>query len=400
MSISGLPNAFHKLFITAISALLAPAVVLVSITFWVLAVGNVATAAPLPAPPQLSSRSYLLLDHDSGRIIVSNNPELRVEPASLTKMMTAYIVSTELERGSINLHDDVIISEHAQSMPGSRMFIESGKTVKLIDLLKGLIIQSGNDASVALAEHVAASESGFASMMNQVAESLGMSSTNFVNASGLPHPDHYTTAADLAILSRTLIRDYPEEYALYAVKDYEFNGIEQRNRNKLLWRDETVDGIKTGHTEAAGYCLVASALRDDMRLISIVIGAGSEKSRSAESQKLLNYGFRFFRTERIYVAGETVQEARIWMGSEQSIPLGVADDLYVTLPRDDFNELSSQIELREFIRAPARIGEELGRSVLTAGEKVVGEVPLLALRKVDEGGFFQRMKDSVLRHFQ
>jgi len=357
-------------------------------------------AAPLPAPPQLSASSYLLLDYDSGRILVSNNPELRIEPASLTKMMTAYIVSMELERGSISLHDDVIISELAQSTPGSRMFIESGKTVKLVDLLKGLIIQSGNDASVALAEHIAASEAGFASMMNQVAESLGMTSTKFVNSSGLPHPEHYTSGADIAILARTLIRDYPEEYALYSVKQFEFNGIEQRNRNKLLWRDETVDGVKTGHTEAAGYCLVASAVREGMRLISVVLGAGSEKIRAAESQKLLNYGFRFFRTEKIYAAGETVQEARIWMGRERSIPLGVKDDLFVTLPRDDFEELNSQIELKEFIRAPARIGEPLGRSVLTAGDKVVGEVPLLALRKVEEGGLFQRMKDSVMRYFQ
>lgn len=357
-------------------------------------------AGPLPAPPQLSADSYLLVDYNSGRILVSNNPEKRIEPASLTKMMTAYLVSVELERGSISLQDDVIISELAQAAPGSRMFVESGKTVKLLDLLNGLIIQSGNDSSVALAEHIAASENGFASMMNQMAATLGMTSTNFVNASGLPHPDHYTTAADLAILSRALIRDYPQEYALYSVLEYEFNGIKQRNRNKLLWRDDTVDGIKTGHTEAAGYCLVASAVRDNMRLISIVLGAASEKTRAAESQRLLNYGFRFFRTEKIYAAGETVQEARIWMGRERSIPLGVADDLYVTLPRDEFSDLNSQIELRDYIRAPARIGEPLGRSVLTAGDKVVGEVPLLALRKVEEGGILRRMKDSVLRYFQ
>jgi len=357
-------------------------------------------AAPLPAPPQLSANSYLLIDYDSGRVIAEKEADLRIEPASLTKMMTAYLVSAELERGSIQMNDAVIVSEHAQSMPGSRMFIESGKTVPLIDLLRGLIIQSGNDASVALAEHIAASEEGFVSMMNQMATALGMDSSNFMNASGLPHEQHYTTATDLAILSRALIRDYPEEYAMYSVKEYEFNGIKQNNRNKLLWRDDSVDGIKTGHTVAAGYCLVASAVREDMRLISIILGTGSEKTRAAESQQLLNYGFRFFRTERIYAAGETVQEARIWMGQEQTLPLGVADDLFVTLPRDAFTDLTSQIELSEYIRAPARIGQEFGRSVLKSGDRVVGEVPLLALRKIEEGGIFRRMKDSVMRHFQ
>jgi len=357
-------------------------------------------AAPLPAPPQLSANSFLLIDYDSGRVLAQKNPDLRIEPASLTKMMTAYLVSAEIERGSIALTDDVIVSAYAQSMPGSRTFIESGKTVRLIDLLKGLIIQSGNDASVALAEHIAASEEGFVSLMNQMAEVMGMDSTNFVNSSGLPHEQHYTTATDLAILSRALIRDYPDEYAWYSQREFEFNNIKQLNRNKLLWRDDSVDGIKTGHTETAGFCLVASAVRDDMRLISILLGAGSEKIRNTESQQLLNYGFRFFRTARIYAAGETVQEARIWMGQERTLPLGVADDLYVTLQRDDFENLTSQIELSDYIRAPARIGQQFGRSVLKSGDRVVGEVPLLALRKIEEGGILRRMKDSVMRYFQ
>lgn len=357
-------------------------------------------AAPLPAPPQLSAKSYLLVDYDSGRVIAQNNADMRVEPASLTKMMTGYIVSMELERGSVRFDDDVIISEHAQSMPGSRMFVESGGTVQLLDLLKGLIVQSGNDASVALAEHIGASEPGFVSLMNQQATLLGMTGTHFTNASGLPHEDHYTTATDLAILARALIKDYPAEYQLYSIKEYEFNGIRQVNRNKLLWRDEAVDGIKTGHTEAAGYCLVASAVRDGMRLISIILGTASEKTRSAESQQLLNYGFRFFRTARIYTAGETVQEARIWMGARPSIPLGVAEDLYVTLPRDDFENLTSQIELSEYIKAPARIGQQFGRSVLMSRGKVIQEVPLLSLQKIEEGGLLTRMKDAVMRHFQ
>jgi len=357
-------------------------------------------AAPLPAPPQLSANSYLLIDNISGEVLAAKNPDKRIEPASLTKLMTAYLVASELERGTMSKSDLAIISDYAQSQPGSRMFIEAGKTVSIGELLRGLIIQSGNDASVALAEHVAASEQGFVSMMNRMADTLGMSGTNFANASGLPHPDHYTTANDLAIIARSMIRDFPEHYRLYSEKSYTYNEIKQNNRNKLLWRDATVDGMKTGHTEAAGYCLVASAVRDGMRLTSIVLGTASDKTRMAETQRLLNYGFRFFRTERIYEAGEVISEAPIWMGESESIALGVAEDLYVTLPRDAFETLHSQIELSGYIKAPTRIGQELGRSVLTADNKVIGEVPLLALQKVSEGGFFRRMKHSIMRYFQ
>ena len=357
-------------------------------------------AAPLPAPPQLSAKSFLLIDHISGEVLAEKESESRIEPASLTKIMTAYLVAAELARGSLTEADPVIVSDYAQSMPGSRMFIEAGKTVSVGDLVRGLIVQSGNDASVALAEHIAASEQGFVSMMNRMAEKLNMTGTNYMNASGLPDPDHYTTAADLALLARAMIQDYPAFYALYAQKSFTFNNIAQNNRNKLLWRDDSVDGMKTGHTEAAGYCLVASAVRDDMRLISIVLGANSDKTRIAESQRLLNYGFRFFKTQRIYAAGEVVSEARIWMGDTEQIALGVAEDLYVTLPRDSFDTLHSQIEVSEYIKAPARIGQELGRSVLTADNRVVREIPLLALQKVNEGGIFLRMKHSILRYFQ
>ena len=315
-------------------------------------------------------------------------------------MMTAYVVSQEVERGTVAWDDEVIISEKAQAMEGSRMFIEAGKDVRLWDLLKGLIIQSGNDSSVAVAEHIAGSEDGFVSLMNQTAEELGMTSTNYVNASGLPHPEHYTTANDLAVLSRALIRDYPQEYILYAVRQFEFNGISQTNRNKLLWRDDSVDGIKTGHTTSAGYCLVASAKRDDHRLISIVAGAKSEKSRANESQRLLNYGFRFFKTTKVFAAGETIKEARIWMGEDDMVPLGVENDWYVTVPRDEVDLLQSQIELSQYIKAPARIGQQYGRAVLTSGDRVIGEVPLLALRKIEEGGVFTRVKHGILRHFQ
>ena len=365
---------------------------------WLLTFG--VRAAPLPAPPQLSAESYLLVDFVSGAVLAEKNPDQRMEPASLTKMMTAYIVAQELARGNISGSDPVIISDAAQAMEGSRMFVEAGTTATVDELLWGLIIQSGNDASVALAEHIAASEQGFADIMNRVAEKLGMTHTNYANASGLPDPNHYTTAGDLAIISRAMIRDFPEHYAVYAEREYTYNNIKQKNRNTLLGRDDSVDGIKTGHTDAAGYCLVASAQREDMRLISIILGTNSDKTRIAESQRLLNYGFRFFRTEQIYAAGEMVSEAQIWMGKQNSIPLGVAEDLYVTLPRDAFETLHSQIEVSDYIKAPARLGQELGRSVLTADSRVVGEVPLLALKKVEEGNILVRMKHSIMRYFR
>lgn len=367
---------------------------------WMLFAQAAVHAAPLPAPPQLSAESFLLIDHTSGKVLAEKNPDLQIEPASLTKLMTAYLVASEISQGTIQESDLAIISDYAQSMPGSRMFIEAGKTVSIGDLMRGLIVQSGNDASVALAEHVAASEQGFVSMMNRMAETLGMGNTNFANSSGLPHPDHYTTARDLSIISRRMIQDFPQHYALYSQRSFKYNNIEQNNRNKLLWRDDSVDGVKTGHTEAAGYCLIASAVREDMRLISVVTGTASDKTRLAETQRLLNYGFRFFKTQRIYEAGEIVSEAKIWMGETEQISLGVAEDLYVTLPRDAFDSLHSQIELSSYIKAPTRIGQELGRSVLTADNQVIGEVPLLALQKVEEGSIFTRMKHSILRYFQ
>ncbi len=371
-------------------------VLLVSLLF----LANASQAAPLPAPPQLSAESYLLIDFTSGAVLAEKNLDQRMEPASLTKMMTAYVVAQEIARGNIQGSDPVIITDTAQAMPGSRMFIEAGTTVTVDELLRGLIIQSGNDASVALAEHVAASEIGFADIMNRVAEKLGMQNTNYMNASGLPHPDHYTTASDLAIISRAIIKDFPDLYAIYSQGEYTYNNITQKNRNALLGRDDSVDGMKTGHTEAAGYCLVASAKRDGMRLISIVLGTASDKTRIAESQRLLNYGFRFFRTEQVYAAGELVSEAQIWMGKQNTVPLGVAEDLYVTLPRDAFETLHSQIEVSSYIKAPARMGQELGRSILTADSRIVGEVPLLALQKIEEGNILVRMKHSIMRYFK
>lgn len=358
-----------------------------------------ANAAPLPAPPQLSAESFLLIDYVSGRILAEQNADLRIEPASLTKMMTAYIVIDEIQKGAADLDEPVAISDFAQSMPGSRMFVEEGTVITVGDLLRGLIVQSGNDASVALSEHFAGSEQGFVDLMNNKAIEMGMTSTRYANSSGLPHPDHYTTARDLSIIARATISDHPDFYPMYSEREFEFNGIKQKNRNTLLWRDGSVDGIKTGHTEAAGYCLVASAVRDDMRLISIITGTTSDKTRIAESQRLLNYGYRFFRTERVYSAGEVINATRIWMGKQDQIELGVAEDLYLTLPRGQFEALKSEIQVADYIKAPIDIGDEYGRSVLKIEDEIITEVPLLALQRVDKGGIFLRMKHSIMRYF-
>jgi len=359
-----------------------------------------AAALPVPAAPALAAETWLLMDFNSGRVLAERDPDARREPASLTKMMTAYVVYAELARDSFTRETETVVSEKAWRTGGSKMFIEVGKRVSVDALLKGLIVQSGNDASVALAELAAGSEDSFADYMNSYAERLGMRATHFVNATGLPHPEHYTTARDMAILGAALIRDFPEEYKLYAQRSYEYNGIDQPNRNRLLWRDKSVDGIKTGHTEAAGYCLVASAKQDEMRLISVVMGASSDKSRSAETQKLLNYGFRFYETHRLYSAGEAIEQARIWKGASEQLPLGVAADLYATVPRGRQGELQAQVELSPMIVAPTARGERHGELRISLAGEPLHSAPLVALEDVAEGGFLQRAMDSVLLYFQ
>jgi D-alanyl-D-alanine carboxypeptidase (penicillin-binding protein 5/6) len=359
-----------------------------------------AAALPVPAAPAISAKAWMLMDFHSGRVLASENVDERMEPASLTKMMTAYVVYAELHRGSFTRATETVVSEKAWRMEGSKMFIEVGKRVTVDDLLKGLIIQSGNDASVALAELTAGSEDSFADYMNSYAERLGMTGTHFVNATGLPHPEHYTTAHDMARLGAALIRDFPEEYKLYAQKSFEYNGIEQNNRNRLLWRDKSVDGIKTGHTEAAGYCLVASAMQDDMRLVSVVMGTSSDKARSAETQKLLNYGFRFFESYKLYSAGEALEQARIWKGSQKELPLGVQSDVYVTIPRGRRDSLQAQVELQPQITAPAQQGQAYGELKISAEGEPLLAAPLVALQAVPEGGFIQRAMDSVLLYFE
>lgn len=358
-----------------------------------------ATSGFVPAPPKIAATSYLLLDSKSGHVLVRQNEDKRVEPASLTKLMTAYAVFKELKNGNIKLDEEVLISKKAWKMGGSRMFVEVGKRVSVEDLLMGMIVQSGNDASVALAEHLAGSEDAFASLMNKHAEQLGMLGTHYVNSTGWPHKDHYTTAHDLSLLTRALINEFPEYYSWYSVKEFTFNNIRQSNRNRLLWLDERVDGVKTGHTESAGYCLVTSAKRDSMRLISVVLGTASEDARISASRKLINFGFRFYDTVELYTSNEPLTRMRIWKGAEDEIPLGLAEALFVTLPRGKREQLDASMTMDTEIMAPAHKGEKYGTVDIKLGEEVISSRPLVALRDVPEGSLWQRMVDSVLLLF-
>ena len=368
----------------------------------VLLVSSISFAEPRPVPaaPSVAATGYILLDFRTGKVIASSNAGDRLEPASLTKLMSAYIVFSEIEKGSIQLSDNVLISETAWRTGGSRMFVEADSKVTVEDLLKGMIIQSGNDATVALAEHVAGTEEAFAELMNHEAKLLGMSGSNFVNASGLPGKEHYTTATDLATLTRALIANFPDYYSWYSQKEFTYNEITQRNRNKLLWRDETVDGVKTGHTKSAGYCLVTSAERDDMRLISVVLGTKSPDARARESQKLLNYGYRFFETRKLYAANQSLSKHRLWKGNRKEIELGVSEDIYVTIPRGQEDSLSAELQLQETIIAPVAKGQEFGTTLISFGDELLVEKPLVALDDYTEGGFMQRLTDSVLMYFE
>ena len=358
-----------------------------------------AQAVLIPSSPQIAASSYILMDPLSGRIIMEENSHERLPPASLTKMMTAYIVERELDEGRISLSDMVPISVNAWRTEGSRTFVKEGTEVSVENLLKGVIIQSGNDASVALAEYIAGSEGAFVDIMNQQAQILGMNESSFANATGLPAPDHFSTAYDLALLAKAIINDYPENYPLYAQKHFTYNNIRQPNRNSLLWRDDSVDGLKTGHTEEAGYCLVASAKRNDTRLIAVVMGTDSTSSRAQEVQKMLNYGFRYYQSERLFRTGQELLEARVWGGASGSLSVGLTEDVYVTIPRGSRDSLESTVELDSVIKAPISMGDELGRVTVKLGDDVVVDQPVLALSDIPEGGFFKRIWDAIKLFF-
>lgn len=353
----------------------------------------------IPAPPQLAASAYLLMDTDTGRVIVEHNADEVLPPASMTKMMTSYIVSAEMERGSINEDDLVDISVKAWKKGGSKMFIREGTQVAVKDLLRGVIIQSGNDASIALAEHLAGSEEAFADVMNQQAALLGMTNTVFKNSTGWPEDGHVTTARDLAILGTALIKDFPEHYALYSEKYFSYNGITQPNRNKLLFTDKSVDGIKTGHTEEAGYGLAASAKRNDMRLVSVVIGTRSEAARAAESQKLLAYGFRYYQTHKLYSENDVVNTAKVWKGTSDTVELALPKDIYLTIPRGSEKQLIATVNVDQVIEAPIQAGQELGNIVVTLDDEELLNIPAVALNGVEQAGFFVRMIDGVSLFF-
>jgi len=354
-----------------------------------------AQSALIPSPPQIAGSSYILMDAKSGRIIMENNSHERLPPASLTKMMTAYIVERELDEGRISKTDMVPISVQAWKTEGSRTFVREGTSVSVENLINGVIVQSGNDASVALAEYIAGSEGAFVDIMNQQARLMGMEDTHFENATGLPHSNHYSTAYDLAILARAIINDYPENYPIYAKKSFTFNNIQQPNRNGLLWRDDSVDGLKTGHTKEAGYCLVASAKRENTRFIAVVMGTKSPKAREQEVQKMLNYGFRYYESERLFRAGQGLMDARVWGGQSDQVAVGLTEDVYVTIPRNTRDELESTVDLDSVIKAPIKVGDELGRVKVSLKGDVLVDQPVLALNEIPEGGFFKRIWDAI-----
>ena len=355
---------------------------------------------PAPAPPIIGASSYLVIDATTGHEIAALDPDTPLAPASLTKIMTTYVVFKALQQGHLSLDEMVTISEKAWRTPGSRMFVEVNKQVSVEDLLLGLIVQSGNDAGVALAEHIAGTEDVFAQMMTQHARQLGMHSSSFMNATGLPAEGHETTARDLAILARAMIAEFPEYYAWHAVKEFTFNDIRQTNRNKLLWRDASVDGIKTGHTEDAGYCLVASAERNGMRIISVVLGTSSEKARADGSQALLNYGFRFFETRLLFKAGEEVTSARVWKSLNETSRLGVLEDLYITVRRGAYDKLESSVDIPAILEAPVAAGQPLAELSVSLDGSEILRTSLRALDENPTGSMWQRTRDSISLMFE
>lgn len=374
---------------------------LLSVGLVVALMANVALAAIQPGKPNVDARSYLLMDYDTGQIIMEHNADQKLPPASLTKMMTSYIIGDELHKGNLSFTDKVLVSENAWAQNpklkgGSLMFIEVNKYVTVEDLYRGIIIQSGNDASIAMAEHIAGTEEAFADLMNQYAAKLGMKDTHFENSTGWPAEGHVTTARDLAILAQALIRDFPEDYAIYAEREFTYNGIKQRNRNDLL-NDSTlnVDGLKTGHTEEAGYCLVSSAEKDDMRLISVVMGTNSEAQRATETRKLLNFGFRFYTNIKPFKAGQSLRTARVWKGAAEEVRVGLAKDAALTILRSQKDQVQANYTIQKQLMAPIRRGQVVGEVFFKVGDEEVKRMPLVALDNVEEAGFFGRMWDSI-----
>lgn len=356
------------------------------------------TPSLMPAPPQIAATSYILIDANSGKVIVENKSEERLAPASLTKIMTAYVANYELQEGNIRMDDQVVVSNNAwaQKFPGSSvMFLEPGKPVTVEQLLKGVDIASGNDATVALAEHIAGSERAFVDLMNQHAQLLGLKNSHFVNPHGLTHDDHYSSAKDMATLAQAVIRDYPEGYKIYAEKEFVYNNIRQPNRNRLLWRDSTIDGLKTGHTDKAGYCLVASAVRDDMRLIAVVMGTRSDEARFQETQKLFSYGYRFYKTVHVHPKARKLAELQVWGGKQDTVGVLANKDIYVTVPRAQESALKMDLELDKFLEAGVVKGQVVGELLVKLGDDVIERHPVIAAETVEKGGIFTVLWSKV-----
>ena len=358
-----------------------------------------ALAADLPSPPQIAARAWLLMDANSGQILASQGPDERIEPASLTKLMTAYLVFSALRDKKITLEQTVTVSERASRAGGSRMFIDPKKPVMVEELIRGMIIQSGNDACIALAEAIAGSEEAFVQLMNREAQRLGMKGTQFTNSSGLPHAKHYATARDLGMLSAALIREFPVQYKYYAMKEFRYNNITQQNRNRLLWLDPTVDGVKTGFTDSAGYCLIASAARGPRRMLSVVVGTNSDSLRAQESQKLLNFGFQLYDSVRVYAKGTTISTLKVWKGSDSRLNVGVPNDLVVSVPRGTNDKVKAEFIAQEPLVAPVAAGQRVGTLRVLLENRVMGEYPVVALSAVSVAGIFGRAWDTLLLWF-
>lgn len=368
--------------------------------FAVLCVALPALAASVPPAPEIAARSYILVDMQSGQTLRQKAANDRVEPASLTKLMTAYLTFAALRQGDIHPGQHLKVSEAAWRAEGSRMFIQQGASVSVEDLIRGMIVQSGNDACIALAEGIAGSEKDFVARMNHEAARMGMTGTHFVNATGLPHAEHYTTARDLSLLARAIIRDFPDYYPLYSLKEFKYNHITQSNRNRLLWQDPTVDGIKTGHTESAGFCLIASAKRNSRRLISVVLGTTSEERRASESQQLLNYGFQAFDTHLLYRKDQAISTLPLWKGNEDSVEAGVTEDLYISLPKGQYGQLKATLASKQPLLAPISRQQPIATLRLTLADKPFTEIPLLALKGVSTANFFKRGWDGFRLWFK
>ena len=356
---------------------------------------NIFAANIAPQPPTISATNYLLLDANSGQVLAEKGIDERINPASITKMMTSYVIADSLKKGRIEKNDEVFISENAYKAEGSRTFVEINTRVKLMDLIRGLVIQSGNDAAIALAEHLAGSEAAFVQTMNSYAKELGMQNTNYANSTGFTADNHYTTARDIAILSKALISNHPEHYAIYKEKEFSYNGIKQNNRNNLLWRDDAIDGIKTGHTEAAGYCLAASAVKKGMRLISVVLGTSSSNARINASQTLLNYGFSFYEAQTLYTPDKDILQQKIWKAEEDTVALRVKEPVHVTIPRGRYQDLSISSNISSQIIAPVNQETSLGTLDITLDGVTIASAKLYPAQSIDEAGFFKRSMDGV-----